>query len=151
MTGHSKTCKYFDALFGDLGSVFNLQLGDTILFRFSFISDSVFDNQGGLVYDNIYFFDFVEGMSEIRFKPIRSKIFPNPGSGIFTIEFENPQIDSFELSVYDINSKLILKKENITDNRISIDAGSFKPDTYVYKLTNLKKSERCWGKFIVVK
>jgi hypothetical protein len=151
LTGHSRTCRYFDALFGDLGSVFNLQLGDTLLFRFTFISDSIYDNSGGLMYDNFFFYDFIEGISEIHFKPIKSSIYPNPTSDIFTIEFENPLSHPFELSIYDIRSKLVLKKENIIENRIVIDAKSFKPDIYIYKLTDLKVNKRCWGKFITAK
>jgi hypothetical protein len=121
------------------------------LFRFTFISDSIYDNLGGLMYDYLYFFDFIEGISEIRFKPIRSSIYPNPTSDLFTIEFENPLSDPFELSIYDIRSKLVLKKENITDNKIVIDAKPFKPDIYIYKLTNMKAHKRCWGKFVTAK
>ena len=88
LTGHSRTCKSFDGMFCDLGSVFHLQIGDTVMFRFSFISDSIFDNSAGLMFDNFEFIDFIEGISEIRFTPIKSMIFPNPGKGVFTIEFE---------------------------------------------------------------
>jgi hypothetical protein len=151
LTGHSRICKGFDVTLTDLGSVFNLNLGDTLIFRCSFISDSIYDNLGGLMYDNLNFFEFVEGISEIHFKPIKSKIFPNPSTDIFTIEFENPASEQFEMSVYDIHSKLILKKENITENKVVIDAKLFQPGIYIYKITNLKAKKRCWGKFITVK
>jgi len=151
LTGNSHGWKYFDVLLVDIGSVFNIQLGDTLMFRFTFTSDSIPDNLGGLMYDNICFQDFIEGISEIHFKPIKSKIYPNPSSNIFTIEFENPKSEIFQLAVYDIHSKPIITKENITDNKTTIDAQQFKPGTYVYKLTNLKSKKRCWGKFITTK
>jgi len=151
LTGHSRTCRYFDALFGDLASVFNLQLGDTLLFRFTFISDSIYDNLGGLMFDNFVLYDFIEGISKIRFTPIKSKCYPNPASDIFTIEFENSLSDPFELSVYDIHSKLILKKENLTESKIVIHVKSFEPGTYIYKLTNMRANKRSWGKFIIAK
>ena len=119
------------------------------MFRFSFISDSIFDNSAGLMFDNFEFIDFIEGISEIRFTPIKSMIFPNPGKGVFTIEFDNPQSDPFELAVYDIRSKLLLKREGIKENKVVIDTRSFYPDTYIYKLTDLKAQKRCWGKFII--
>jgi len=129
-------------------SSFNIQLGDTVLFRFSFISDSIPENLGGLMFDDICFDNFVEGISETHFKQIKSSIYPNPSSNIFTIEFENPKAETFELSIYDIHSKLTLKKDDITENKIVVDATAFKSGTYIYKITNLTANKRCWGKFI---
>jgi len=151
LTGNSIVCKNFDIVLADLGSVFNVESGDTLLFRFSFVSDSIYDNLGGLMYDNLCFWNFVEGISEIHFKPIKSNIYPNPSTNIFTIEFENPASELFELSVYDIHSKLVLKKNDITDSKIVIDAKAFKQGTYIYKLTDLRTQKRCWGKFIKAK
>lgn len=149
LTGHSgNNYKWFDVLLADNGSVFNIQAGDTLLYRFTFNSDSIFDNLSGLLFDNICFHDFVEGISETHFKPIKSKIFPNPSTGIFTIEFENSSSEIFQLAVYDIHSKLILTKENITDNKATINTQQYKQGMYVYKLTNLKSKKRSWGKFI---
>jgi hypothetical protein len=148
LTGHTGTCQYFDAVFCDVGSVFNLQYGDTMLFRFTFISDSIFDNLCGLMFDNFSAYDFVEGISEIRFRPIKSKIYPNPVSEIFTIEFENPLAAPFELAIYDIKSKLVYKQQDVTGTRVSVDADPFKPGIYIYKLTDLQHKKRCWGKFV---
>ena len=148
LSGNSHGWKNFEVLLADIGSVFNLHLGDTLLFRFTFISDPVPETLGGLMYDNFCFTDFVEGISEIHFKPIKSKIYPNPSNSIFTIEFENPSSDEFELAIYDIHSKPLLKKNNITDRKVTLEARSFKPGIYIYKLTNLKAHKRCWGKFI---
>lgn len=149
LTGISHKWKYFEVLLADIGSVFNVHLGDTILFRFSFTSDSIFDNLGGLMYDNLCFQNFIEGISEIRFKPIKSKIYPNPSTNnIFTIEFENPSSEPYQLSVYDIHSKLVYTKDDISGTKIFIDFQTFNPGIYIYKLTNMKAPKRCWGKFI---
>jgi len=151
LTGNSGNFySFFDVLLADNGSVFNIQLGDTLLYRFSFTSDSIYENLPGLLYDDICFYEFVEGMSETRFKPIKSKIYPNPVTESFTIEFENPDVGIFQLAVYDIHSKPILTKENITADKVTINAKQFKPNTYVYKLTNLTSKKRSWGKFIKV-
>jgi len=151
LTGNSSGWEYFDVSMADIGSVFNIQLGDTLLLRFSFISDSIDDNQDGLMYDNLCFTDFVEGISETRFKPIKSKIFPNPVTRIFTIEFENPDSELFQLSIYDIHSNLIFTRDNISENNIVINAQLFEEGSFIYKLTNLKAQKRSWGKFVVVK
>ena len=148
LTGHSFTAKYFELIMIENGSVFNIELGDTLTVRFTFISDSTFDNLSGLMYDDLCFWDFVEGISEIRFKPVKSRIYPNPSDDAFTIEFDNPREASFQLAIYDINSKLLLTKEDIASNQISLHLRHFSPGTYVYKLTNLRDRERAWGKFI---
>lgn len=150
LTGNSNGWGLFDLSLVDIGSVFNINLGDTLLYRFTFKSDSIADTLGGIIFDNFFFSDFIEGISETHFKPIKSKIYPNPSSKIFTVAFENPKAELFELSVYDIHSNLMLKKNNIYENSIILDAESFKPGIYVYKLTNPKAKKRSWGKFIKV-
>jgi hypothetical protein len=148
LTGNSGGWKNFNALLTDLGSVFNIHLGDTLYYRFTFTSDSIAENLGGLMYDDICFADFVEGITETRFRPVRSKIFPNPSSDIFTIEYENPDNDPFELAIYDIRSHLVMKQENISESRIIFGTKTLAPGIYIYKLTNKKVNERAWGKFI---
>jgi hypothetical protein len=149
LTGNSNGWEYFEMLFADNGSVFNMEYGDTIMFRFSFFSDSIFEGLDGLAYDEFCFYEFVEGVSETRFAPIKSKIYPNPSRDHFIIEFENPAYENFELSVYDIKSNLIIKMDNIIDNRIFIDAIVLKSGIYFYKLTNIKARKRSWGKFVI--
>jgi hypothetical protein len=151
LTGRSRICKTFWGTFFDLGSTFNLNMGDTILFRFTFISDSIFDNLSGLMFDDLQFADFVEGMSEIRFTTIKSTIFPNPGSDKFTISFENPAAHPFDLNVYTIHSKLLFRQENISDSRIELDTKSFDAGVYIYKITDLDARKRCWGRFTIVR
>lgn len=149
LTGtHANT---FDVMLSDFGSSFNLNFGDTVQFKFSFHSDSIVDSLGGLLYDNICFQGFVEGISEARYKNIRSKIYPNPTSGMFAIEFENPESEKFHLAIYTIHSKLIYTQDNITDGRVVVDGQFFIPGTYVYKLTSTKSLKRSWGKFIMAR
>lgn len=149
LTGKPNEWKYFDFMFADNGSVFDIEVGDTLIIRFSFISDSVFDDLDGIAFDNLCFYDFVEGISEAKFKYIKSKIYPNPSTEIFTIAFENPRSDPFQLSIYDAQSRLLYTQENIADDKILVNAMSFRPGIYFYKLTNPKVRERSWGKFIV--
>jgi hypothetical protein len=149
LTGKTDGWRGFDMLFADNGSVFDIEYGDTLMFRFSFISDSTFDGLDGLAYDNLCFEDFVEGISETHFTPIKSKIYPNPSSDNFVIEFENSASESFDLSVYDIKSNLVLRKDKIFENNVFIDTRILKSGIYIYKLTNLNAKKRSWGKFIL--
>jgi len=151
LTGHSGGCNIFECVMFDIGSAFGINVGDTLLFRFTFISDSIFDNSCGLLFDDIYMWDYIEGISDTRFRAFKSKVFPNPVAEQFTIEFDNPDAASLELAVYDIHSKPVMKLENITREKIILNAADFKPGIYMYKLTNFKESKRSWGKFVVIK
>lgn len=148
-TGRSSGWKHFEVLLADNSSVFGVELGDTLLYRFSFFSDDTFDDMDGIAFDQICFYEFVEGISETRFTPIKSKLFPNPTRESFTIEFDNPDHGSFELAVYNIKAELVFTIDPITVGRIHLNAGRLQPGMYVYKLTNLEEKERSWGKFII--
>lgn len=150
LTGRSYVCKNFSVDLADLPSIHFFQIGDTMLFRFTFFSDSIFDNLSGLIFDDICFYDFVEGISETRFTSIWSKIYPNPSSGFFTIEFDNPEGKPFQLSVYDMQSRPMFTKEGITGNKIQLDMQKYDAGIYVYKITNVETKKRCWGRFSTV-
>ncbi|HNW98560.1 MAG TPA: T9SS type A sorting domain-containing protein [Bacteroidales bacterium] len=151
LTGRSGGCKYFDVVLADNGSVFNVNIGDTLLYRFTFISDSIDNNLNGLMFDDLCIQDFVEGISETHFSPVKSKIYPNPSKDFITIGFDNPNAEPFQLAIYDIHSRIQLYINNITENKITINIQQFKPGIYIYKLTNLKAKKRSWGKFITYK
>lgn len=149
LTGNSGGWEYFEAMMMDIGSVFNIQYGDTILFRFTFTSDNIPENLDGLMYDDICFYEMVEGISEIHFKPVETSIYPNPSSTNFTIKFKNPNNDPFQLNVYNMNSKLMFSKEGITGTKAEFSETNLPAGIYFYKLTNSNQNERGWGKFIV--
>ncbi len=151
LTGRSFGWKYFDFSLADNRSVFNIKLGDTLLFRFTFISDSIFDNLGGLMFKGICFDDFVEGVSDTHFKPMISQLYPNPNNGLFTIAFANPLFETFQLSIYDLHSRLIYSKDGIKDSKVIIDSQQFNSGTFIYKLTCLKAQKRSWGKIVISK
>lgn len=147
-TGRSITCKHFEVDLTNLPTIHSFLVGDTMLFRFSFFSDNIYDTLGGLLFDNICFGGFVEGISEIHFTSIKSVVYPNPSLNTFTIEFDNPDLEPFELAVYDMHSIRILTHEGIKEIKIALNTSSFNPGMYVYKLTNVEAKKRCWGRFI---
>lgn len=149
LTGNSNRWKYFEVMMMDIGSVFNIQYGDTLLFRFTFSSDNAPENLDGLMYDNFCFYQIIEGISEIHFKPVATSIYPNPSSSNFTIKFKNPSDDPFQLNVYNSRSKLMFSKEGIKGTTVEFNKANLPAGIYFYKLTNSNRNERGWGKFIV--
>lgn len=149
LTGNSDGWQRFEMMLADIGSIFNIQMGDTIFYRFTFVSDSTSESLGGLMFDDICFAELIEGISETRFRPVKTKIYPNPSQGDFTLDFENPRLEYFELAVYDEKGQRISEKENVGGTTVQIQGASYKPGNYFYKLTNNNLKERGWGKFVV--
>ena len=58
--------------------------GDTVLYRFTFISDNFQTNKDGLMFDDLHFEDMIEGIDEIQNDNLIS-IFPNPTSDKLSI------------------------------------------------------------------
>ncbi|PLX01729.1 MAG: hypothetical protein C0595_13695 [Marinilabiliales bacterium] len=150
LTGNSNGWKYFEVILSDIGSIFDIKLGDTITYRFTFISDDIQDNLGGLMFDNICFSSFVEGISEQRFLPLKSTIFPNPSKDNFNVEFENPENQNYHIAVYNSNSVMQFIDKKVNSGSYNIDAKKLLPGIYFYKLTNPVTLRRSWGKFIVI-
>lgn len=63
---------------------YTLGYSDTLLYRFTFISDSIQTNKDGWIMDDFLFHDFWEGIQEIQNDNIIS-IYPNPTSRLLTI------------------------------------------------------------------
>ncbi|MBM3435030.1 MAG: T9SS type A sorting domain-containing protein, partial [Bacteroidetes bacterium] len=117
---------------------------------FTFYSDDNPDLMGGLMYDDLCFYEFAEGISETRFKPMRTTIYPNPSGSFFTIGFDNPKSEYFELAIYNELSERVITHENVTGKSVSFDASNLNEGIYYYKLTNNNLKERGWGKFVVI-
>ncbi len=149
LTGKTKQCQSFDVMFMNMASTFKLSMGDTVLFRFKFSSDSIFDNMAGIFYDNLRFTDFTTRYTDLRFNIIDSRVIKEVTRGMVSIQFENPDKNPFDLMVYDVRAKELLKKSGLTDNKMTLDLSSFAPDTYIYKLLDLKGRVRSCGEISV--
>jgi len=148
LSGNSGKWKYFYTHLAVLGPVFNIQFGDTVLYKFTFISDSIQTNKDGLMFDNLHFVDVSEGIEEISYEYIKSECFPNPAQDVLTIKFENEDNSSFELFVFDITGKQIYNQTNIKSNQLSFTVADFKKGIYIYKLVNKKEQRFTRGRFV---
>ena len=90
LTGKSNGWINFGLNLGPLGKIFDVNYGDTVQYRFTFISDSIDNNKSGLMFDDLHFEDSFEyGIQEQGFSVIKSTCYPNPTRNQLTIEFEN--------------------------------------------------------------
>ena len=128
---------------------FEFELGDTVFFRFTFISDEIDNHRDGLMFDDIAFGDAVEGIEHSRMNDFDSKIFPNPSNQIITIEFENSNLYPVLLEVFDDTGRIILQKTGGQQGYFEIDISTFRSSCYLYRIVDHSSNRASYGKFIV--
>ena len=84
-------------------------------------------------------------------RPSRSRamsIRPNPNTGRFTVEFQDPLIAESYYSVYDALGKLLLQRAAAHGQRTQeVDLGRYGPGTYVIKFTDAEGT--CYERVVV--
>lgn len=149
LTGNSAEWKPFTAWVAGFGPIFDIQPGDTVRYRFTFISDSIQTNKDGLMFDNLHFEDWAEGIGRVA-NQFESGVTPNPSTSFVIIEFENPNHANHSLSIFDQWGKSILNIDGINQNWIRADLHGFKSGIYYYLLTNLENGQISTGKVIKI-
>jgi hypothetical protein len=134
-----------------LGPIFGIEWGDTLYYRFSFISDGIDDQQEGLMYDDLHFEDWWENIDDNVKNDFASIAYPVPASSGLTIEFENNRHSLFQLIVNDIQGRAVIPGMNSFDEKFFIDTKELGSGTYYYKLINSKTRQKSQGKFIIEK
>ncbi|MBI1287628.1 MAG: T9SS type A sorting domain-containing protein [Flavobacteriales bacterium] len=150
LTGNSFGWNEFWVNLAGFKNEFEIQLDDTVLYRFTFISDSIADTLDGLMFDDLHFEDWAEGIEEQKFQNLSSKAYPNPTSSSLTIEFDNTRNQLFQLNIFDALGRVIYSK-SATDQRISVPTDGLNSGIYHYTLTNNELSRRASGRFVVRK
>ncbi|MBI9036141.1 MAG: T9SS type A sorting domain-containing protein, partial [Bacteroidales bacterium] len=61
-------------------------------------------------------------------------IYPNPMKEKSMIEFDNPNFYSYNVSVYDANGRLLIRKKNINSNRFELMRGDLSSGQYIIEI-----------------
>jgi len=115
-TGNSGGWKYF---YYCLDLPIQVNLNDTILYRFTFISDENQTNKEGLMFDNLHFEDWSEDIEEYSNSDLIN-IFPNPSSGELSVVNSIETTNVFQVQIIDIFGKTVLKEE-IKSNKLNLN------------------------------
>ncbi|MBK6621334.1 MAG: T9SS type A sorting domain-containing protein [Saprospirales bacterium] len=132
MTGNSNGWKEFWVHLTELGPVFDIQLGDTVLYRFTFISDSIQTGKDGLMFDDLHFEDWLEGTHEIQNDKLIS-IAPNPVSDNLAI-LRPPENGREWVQVFDCNGRLLFDNDDFRGEHI--DVRLFRDGLYYLRYAN---------------
>jgi hypothetical protein len=124
LTGNSFEWKQFDFVFDRLFNQHNVQLSDTIILKFSFISDSVQTYKDGLMYDNFTFFRMtdVSSVEEIDYSNL-IHLYPIPTQNeVFISIDEQLNQDKFNFTIVDVLGKQVLSGTHIRNKPIDISS-----------------------------
>ena len=151
LTGYSSNWPFFVCELASFGPLYNIQSGDTVLYRFSFISDSISDSRDGLMFDWIVYEDGVESVNEFGYQSFNSKAYPNPAIETVTIKVDDPNFTPQQLIIYNSIGTKTVEMFNIQSNIIEIDLNNLAAGLYNYSLISTKKLKISTGKFTVTK
>ena len=135
LTGNSNGWKGFYANIAQLGPVFNIHDGDTIIYRFTFISDNVQTNKDGLMFDNFHFEDWVEGIQSAQNVNLFS-IFPNPAGNFIYLSISAPE-KNMTFSVFNaMGEEVRTLKVGNAESTVTIDVAGLPAGMYFVKAGN---------------
>jgi len=109
------------------------EIGDTIVIRFNFESDSINSGKEGWMIDNIrlYSGDLGGGIKDI--KNGKFKIYPNPMNETTTIEL-NENYSKIEVEILNSSGQLIEQRTFSNKRIININKNNLQPGIYLLKI-----------------
>lgn len=103
---------------------FELGYSDTLLYRFTFISDGIQTNKDGWMIDNFDLIDSWESLESLQYEDIR--LYPNPTSGTLHIDGMEISPGNSRMDVYDIGGKLLIQRPLYSNStRLDLPAGMY--------------------------
>jgi len=109
-------------------------LSDTLLYKFTFISDNIQTNKEGWMIDDLSLEDLWTGLVETGNDNLIS-IHPNPVSNYLVVEGKNNDDDKI-IEIMDFSGKTVSSYQNF--NGETIDVGSLRNGLYLLKYTDKK-------------
>ncbi len=126
----------------------DIQMEDTILFKFTFISDSIQNNRKGWMIDNITIMDYAEGIEQNGANFFQSIVYPNPASDYLEIKFPATGYSDYHLHIYDTSGKIIFESNVKSDGSIVLGTGDIGGSgVYVYHIYDKDSGMHSSGKF----
>lgn len=144
LTGNSGGWKGFDVDLTPIAFAFDIDYQDTLQFRFSFFTDSIHDSLGGLMFDNFYFEDWVEGIEESELYD-KIKLYPNPANNSLVI---NTLINDYR--IIDVFGNLVLSGSGLNSNSYKINTSTLRNGTYLLSISDPISQYEYHKPFIVI-
>ncbi|MEZ5070689.1 MAG: T9SS type A sorting domain-containing protein [Bacteroidales bacterium] len=137
---------HFLVLVGNFGTL--IAYGDTVYFRFSFVSDETPDSRGGLMFDDLGVYDTWEGISTKNDSEFATKAYPSPASTDLYLRSETHRMMEGRIDIVDILGKKVLQVREVFGEEARIDVSGLPPGMYYYLLTTQESGMYSTGKFM---
>ncbi len=134
LTGNSNGWQNFWVSLANLGSVFNVNQGDTILLKFSFITDSILDSLDGLAFDSFQFCDGLEGIDKKSNENLIS-IYPNPTNELLYIDRKNNSSNA-TIQIYNNIGELLFEEKSFDEEFINLQKMNLIDGIYFLKYSD---------------
>lgn len=125
LTGNSNGWKQFYISFHNY---INQNQEDSLLVKFTFISDSIDTQHDGLMFDNLVF--CIAANTQNLYQLNNLKVFPNPTSDILNFEFEE-LIDNGEIRIYSSIGQL-MDNQKMSNTDVQFDVSNWQTGMYYY-------------------
>ena len=107
---------FFNFQVDDFQNLFNLSYGDTLLYKFTFISDGNTESLEGLLFDDIYFKqEYPTAIDENEMEKLN--IFPNPVSKFLSFPF-----DISTIQIFSSDGVLVYTDDYVSTNQICVES-----------------------------
>jgi hypothetical protein len=73
------------------------------------------------------------------------QIYPNPARDYFIVEVDDIVVDRYEL--FDLNGKLLIQRDPVSDGREVLETGTLNPGVYILKV--ISDGERLTGRIVI--
>lgn len=131
LTGRSGGWKPFGFSFCTLADSFHLHFNDTILLRFSFMSDGVQTNKDGLMFDDLLLEDWIETVTNVPMQ--NAYIAPNPVTDHANV-VTSYAYTSLDVSVFDVLGREVYVRRFDQHTPVTIITSELTPGVYNYRL-----------------
>jgi hypothetical protein len=144
-TGNSNGWQSFFANIYLLFYQFNVQPGDTVMYKFTFTSDGNPSNKDGLMFDDLLSINgTLLGVPEMN-QPSEPEIFPNPAGSILNFKFHDYAMS--EVSIWNARGKMVQHNSQINSSLLSMDVSHLNPGCYFYRVIDAS-GKFTFGKFL---
>ena len=134
LTGNSDGWKEFQFISITLHDYFNFNYGDTVMYRFGFISDGQSDTLDGLMFDAIEMFDWMLSVPQYSMGDFESKVYPNPTSSSVDISFSNPQAEEVSCVIIDAYGRIVEGPVTTSTESLHFDLQNIERGLYHYRI-----------------
>jgi len=93
--------------------------GDTILYRFTFISDSIQSSKDGLMFDEFDFWELVESTQEVLISDL-IEVFPNPMSSYFAVSSSMELNSNKRIQIINTSGQVLYNDPNFEGQKVNV-------------------------------